>query len=63
MKASELIHKNCRNAIYPRSHIERFGVPGNLVSWSTLFPEYNPPQYESPVLHGKPWADPPISGK
>lgn len=55
-----MLHKNCRNAIYAGSRIERFSVPDNFVSWTTPYTGYAPVHYESPVLVGKPWADPAI---
>lgn len=52
-------HVNCRNGIYAKT-IQRFNVPDDLVSWRVNFESYKPPQFESPVLKGKPWADPAI---
>lgn len=63
IKASEIVHKNCRNGIYPRSMLERFPVPDNLVAWSTSYPDYKPPFYDAPSIKGKPWADPLIEGR
>lgn len=53
-------HVACRNGIYAKT-IQRFNVPDDLISWSTTFDGYDPPHFESPVLKGKPWADPEIS--
>lgn len=58
MKPALFLHRNCRNAIYPQSKIERTHVPDQLVSWMTAFDDYQPKQYESPAIDGKPWADP-----
>ena len=56
-----LKHFCCRNSVYPRTNIERFKVPDDLVSFSTHFPEYNPTYYDSEIINGKDWADPPIN--
>lgn len=53
-------HIKCRGGIYPRSNVERFPVPDDKVSWSSEYKEYNPPEFTSPSIHGKPWADPNI---
>lgn len=58
MKSALFLHRNCRNAIYPHSTIERTHVPDQLVAWTTEFIDYRPKQYESPTIEGKPWADP-----
>lgn len=55
-----LKHLKCINGLYPRSNIQRFPVPENLISWNDKYPEYKPVFYESPVLAGKVWADPGI---
>ncbi|XP_050304005.1 ADP-ribose pyrophosphatase, mitochondrial isoform X2 [Anthonomus grandis grandis] len=55
------MHSKCRGDLYPFGGIKRFHVPDELVSWSTRFNDYSPPEYESPVLQNKPWADPPLS--
>lgn len=55
------MHTKCRNEIYPLSNIKRLTIPDKLVPWFVDYQNYNPPDYESPVLHNKPWADPPIS--
>lgn len=49
-------HVACRNGIYAKT-IQRFNVPEDFISWSAIFEDYNPPNFESPVLQGKPWAD------
>lgn len=36
-------------------------MPDSLVSCTTVFKDYKPIFYESPILDGAPWADPPIS--
>lgn len=59
IKPGLFVHLNCRNAIYPKSKIERFQVPESLVFWSEKYPDYKPPFYESSTLKGKPWADEP----
>lgn len=53
-------HVVCRNNLYAKT-IQRFTVPDELISWTSNFSDYNPPFYESPVLKGKPWADPDIN--
>ncbi|XP_011506020.1 PREDICTED: ADP-ribose pyrophosphatase, mitochondrial [Ceratosolen solmsi marchali] len=56
----KMIHKKCRNSIYPSSNVKRFTVPDEKVLWNTSFSEYCPVEYTSKVLQGKPWADPNI---
>lgn len=51
------IHYKCRSHLYPRSNVERFPVPDDKVPWSAEFIEYNPTNYTSPSIEGKPWAD------
>lgn len=58
MKPALFLHRNCRNAIYPQSKIERTYVADQLVPWTAEFADYQPKQYESPTIEGKPWADP-----
>lgn len=53
-------HFKCRGGKYPRSNIERFPVPDDKVSWSTVFNEYKPVNYTASHIFGKPWADPEI---
>jgi ADP-ribose pyrophosphatase len=53
-------HVCCRNKVYPRSDVNRFKVPDEFVNWSTNYQDYNPAFFESNILKGKPWADPPI---
>ncbi|XP_001603303.2 ADP-ribose pyrophosphatase, mitochondrial isoform X1 [Nasonia vitripennis] len=55
-----MIHKKCRNSVYPLSNVQRFSVPDDKVSWDVSFPQYSPVIYTSKVLQGKPWADPDI---
>ncbi len=56
-------HEKCRDGQYPRSsNIQRFDVPEHLISWTTNYPEYEPPEFTSgKVLEGPEWADPDIS--
>lgn len=49
-----------RNTIYPHSNVTRFTVPDHLVSWMVKYADYLPEFYESPNIHGKPYADPSI---
>ncbi|XP_022117805.2 ADP-ribose pyrophosphatase, mitochondrial [Pieris rapae] len=58
-----LTHFKCRAGFYPRSNIKRDNVPDDKVSWDTEFKIYNPPDYSSPSIKGKPWADPEIDAK
>ncbi|XP_068633753.1 ADP-ribose pyrophosphatase, mitochondrial [Battus philenor] len=53
-------HVKARCGIYPRSTIQRFPVPDEKVSWAVEYKEYNPVNYTSTSVHGKPWADPDI---
>lgn len=53
----KMIHNNCRGGLYPSSKIQRFPVPDDKVDWSIDYPEYNPPNYTSSGVEGKPWAD------
>ncbi|KPJ08508.1 ADP-ribose pyrophosphatase, mitochondrial [Papilio machaon] len=55
-----LQHVKARCGIYPRSTIQKFAVPDDKVPWTVEYKEYNPPNYTSPSIHGKPWADPDI---
>lgn len=57
-----LTNKKCRNANYPRSEKPRFKVPDEYVKWETHFAPYDPPDYTSEGVNGKPWADPPKIG-
>ncbi|KAJ2949154.1 hypothetical protein O0L34_g6095 [Tuta absoluta] len=52
------MHFKCRNGLYPRSEVKRFPVSDKQVMWSYPYPHYNPPNYTSPGIIGKPWADP-----
>lgn len=60
MRIVPFLHKTCRNSIYPQSNVRRFPVPDHLTAWIEKYDEYSPEFYESPVLIGKPWADPSI---
>lgn len=53
-----LKHLKCINGLYPRSNIQRFPVPENLIPWNEKYHDYKPVFYESPALAGKDWADP-----
>lgn len=57
----KMIHSKCRNAKYPFSEIQRFPLPDDLVPWSSSSKNYQPIEYNSPVLRNKPWADPDVS--
>lgn len=52
-----MIHKKCRNNLYPRTNIQRFPVPDDKVPWTEEYPEYSPVNYTSEAINGKPWAD------
>lgn len=52
-------HVACRNSKYAKA-IQRLPVSDEQISWSVEWDDYQPPFFESPVLEGKPWADPPI---
>lgn len=52
------VHSKCRGLKYPFIDIKRFPIADNKVDWEVEFPEYSPEYYDSPVLNGKPWADP-----
>lgn len=60
MSLKTLLHSNCINNIYPFSEIKRYPLNREQIPWSFVFPEYNPPDYNSKVLLNKLWADPPI---
>jgi len=55
-----LKHIKCRNLNYCSTDIARFYVPDNKIDWSIEYSDYKPEYYDSPVLEGKPWADPVI---
>ena len=59
-RVTKMIHQNCIRGLYPSSNVQRFDVPENKVPWSVEFPEYEPNEFNSPALKGKPWADPEI---
>lgn len=58
-----MINFKCRNNIYPSSKISRSEVSDNQVSWTILWNDYDPEEYNSNVLKNKPWADPNVDGK
>ncbi|XP_012277187.1 ADP-ribose pyrophosphatase, mitochondrial [Orussus abietinus] len=58
MRFMKMIHQKCRGGYYPSSDVRRFEVPDDKVPWSVEFKEYDPPNYSSPALEGKQWADP-----
>lgn len=51
-------HIKCRGGKYPGSEVQRHPVPEDKITWTVNFGEYAPKYYDSPVLAGKPWADP-----
>ncbi|XP_037091823.1 ADP-ribose pyrophosphatase, mitochondrial-like [Pollicipes pollicipes] len=56
------LHVKCRGGLYPLSDgVQRADVPEDRVAWSVAWPEYAPVAYTSPVVPGKPWADPELS--
>ncbi|XP_033222428.1 ADP-ribose pyrophosphatase, mitochondrial [Belonocnema kinseyi] len=59
-RVAKMIHQKCTRGLYPSSNVQRFEVPEDKVAWSVEFPEYEPVEFNSPVLKGKPWADPEI---
>lgn len=54
------VHFKCRGGLYPFTDIARLVFSDELVPWSVPFKDYNPPEYNSQSLQGKPYADPPI---
>ena len=54
-------HKKCIQGVYPSSSVKRFSVPVDKIPWNVKFPEYEPNEYTSTVVDGKPWADPDIN--
>lgn len=58
---TKMIHHKCIKGLYPSSNILRYEIPEDKVPWSVEFEEYQPEEYNSPVLIGKPWADPEIN--
>ena len=49
---------------YAKSSVHRVEVPEDKVEWSTKWDDYSPPDYTSPGLKGKDYADDEIeSGK
>ena len=38
-------------------YIQRFHIPDDKVKWSVPWPEYEPTNYTSPSVMGRPWAD------
>lgn len=57
MAVNKIIHSKCINNIYPFSNIQRLFVSDENIPWSALMKDYNPPEYNSPSLKNKPWAD------
>lgn len=57
MKKIEFLHRNCRNAVYPQSNVNRFPVPDQFIKWCETFAGYEPVYYESASINGKPYAD------
>lgn len=55
-------HFKCRGGKYPFTEISRVVFSDVLVAWTAKYESYNPPQYNSPALKNKPWADPDIGG-
>ncbi|XP_059614210.1 ADP-ribose pyrophosphatase, mitochondrial [Phlebotomus argentipes] len=53
-----IMHRQCRNSLYPGTDIMRCTVDDPSQCWSRSCPDYEPRFYESPRLEGKPWADP-----
>ncbi|XP_017876910.1 ADP-ribose pyrophosphatase, mitochondrial [Ceratina calcarata] len=60
MRIVRMIHHKCRLGFYSTSNVKRFEVTEDKVPWDVEYPEYKPVEYTSPVLKGKPWADPEI---
>ncbi|XP_069967073.1 putative nudix hydrolase 6 [Bactrocera oleae] len=60
LKAGTFKHITCRNNIYPKSTLQRFPVPDDLVDWSAEYVNYSPPIYTAPHINGQPWADPDV---
>ncbi|KAL1498006.1 hypothetical protein ABEB36_008870 [Hypothenemus hampei] len=56
-----MMHTKCRSEFYPSSSIKRLQFPDSLVPWFVDFSNYNPPEYNSPNLLNKTWADPAIN--
>lgn len=52
------VHLKCRGGRYPFTDISRLVFPDELVPWNVTFKGYNPSEYTSPSLNGKPYADP-----
>lgn len=58
---TKMIHHKCIKGLYPSSKILRFEVPEDKVPWCVEFADYQPIEYNSPALTGKPWADPEVN--
>lgn len=43
--------------MYPFGNLKRLFIPDEHVSWNVNIP-YDPPEFESPTIKNKPWADP-----
>lgn len=61
MALHKMVHFKCRNTVYPFSKIQRLFVHDQAVSWQIPLEKYDPPEYNSPNLTNKPWADLDIS--
>ncbi|RZC34143.1 NUDIX domain containing protein [Asbolus verrucosus] len=55
-----MVHIKCRTGLYPFSQIRRIAISDDQVPWNVSIENYNPQDYDSPILTNKPWADPPI---
>ncbi|XP_044753229.1 ADP-ribose pyrophosphatase, mitochondrial [Coccinella septempunctata] len=54
---ARMVHKKCRSPKYPFGDATRLPISDEEVPWNVKI-SYNPPEYESPGLKNKPWADP-----
>lgn len=55
------LHLKCRNGAYPFTQIFRLSLIDCMIPWTYSWPDYSPPNYTSPHINGKPWADPDIT--
>ncbi|KAK9888262.1 hypothetical protein WA026_000525 [Henosepilachna vigintioctopunctata] len=55
--AKRMVHQKCRSQLYPFGNIKRILLSDDEVPWNVNI-SYDPPEYESPVLKNKAWADP-----
>ncbi|KAF5290492.1 hypothetical protein FQA39_LY03596 [Lamprigera yunnana] len=60
MPFRNLLHIKCRSNYYPFGGVRRFIFADSLVPWNVSCDDYDPPEYNSPHLTNKPWADPNI---